>query len=247
MKLQHSSKNSPAKAPAERVVKDIQRQARRHFSAEDKIRIVLDGPRGEDSIAELCRKEGIARYRMPSLRDMGHRITLEFIAEIGLPHRPFLSSKLGSKASRNLGATQVRKVSVPLRPSGGRVFANNAEPNGIDRCSIELKCRWSPSLMGMFDTGIRIGEDKHKPLTWDGKDVLPVTSAVIVWKRAVWDSDADRLRPVHRRAQPKEYEPHREHVELMDAVKRLEANLVKLATPLWIAAIAAVMAVWLSR
>ena len=50
-----------AKAPAERVVKDIRRATRRHFSAEDKIRIVLDGLRGEDSIAELCRKEGIAQ------------------------------------------------------------------------------------------------------------------------------------------------------------------------------------------
>jgi transposase len=43
------------------VIKDIRRVTRRHFSAEDKIRIVLDGLRGEDSIAELCRKEGIAQ------------------------------------------------------------------------------------------------------------------------------------------------------------------------------------------
>jgi transposase len=41
--------------------RDIQRATRRHFSAEEKIRIVLDGLRGEDSIAELCRKEGIAQ------------------------------------------------------------------------------------------------------------------------------------------------------------------------------------------
>ena len=47
--------------PGERVVKDIRRATRRHFSAEDKIRIVLDGLRGDDSIAELCRKEGIAQ------------------------------------------------------------------------------------------------------------------------------------------------------------------------------------------
>jgi len=46
MKTQPSLKNSPVKAPAERVVKDIRRQTRRHFSAEDKIRIVLDGLRG---------------------------------------------------------------------------------------------------------------------------------------------------------------------------------------------------------
>jgi len=54
-------KSSSAKKPAEQVMKDIRRATRRHFSAEDKIRIVLDGLRGDDSIAELCRKEGIAQ------------------------------------------------------------------------------------------------------------------------------------------------------------------------------------------
>ncbi len=54
-------KSSNSKSPAERVVKDIRRKTRRHFSAEDKIRIVLDGLRGDDSIAELCRREGIAQ------------------------------------------------------------------------------------------------------------------------------------------------------------------------------------------
>ena len=49
------------KAPAERVLKDIRRATRKHYSAEDKIRIVLEGLRGEDSIAELCRREGIAQ------------------------------------------------------------------------------------------------------------------------------------------------------------------------------------------
>jgi transposase len=41
------------------VVKDIRRVTRRHFSAEEKIRIVLEGLRSGDSIAELCRREGI--------------------------------------------------------------------------------------------------------------------------------------------------------------------------------------------
>lgn len=54
-------KSSSSKKPAEQVVKDIRRKTRRHFSAEDKIRIVLDGLRGDDSIAELCRREGIAQ------------------------------------------------------------------------------------------------------------------------------------------------------------------------------------------
>ena len=54
-------KSGPARAPAEQVVKDIRRATRRHFSAEDKIRIVLEGLRGEESIAERCRLEGIVQ------------------------------------------------------------------------------------------------------------------------------------------------------------------------------------------
>src|SRR6266446_5848506 len=44
----------------EKVVQDIRRKNRRRFSAEEKIRIVLKGLRGEESIATLCRKEGLA-------------------------------------------------------------------------------------------------------------------------------------------------------------------------------------------
>ena len=47
------------KAPAEAALKDIRRATRRQFTVEEKIRIVLEGLRGEDSIAELCRREGI--------------------------------------------------------------------------------------------------------------------------------------------------------------------------------------------
>jgi transposase len=56
-------KSVPVKEPATQVVKNIRCATRRHFSAEDKIRIVLEGLRGEDSIAELCRREGIVRGR----------------------------------------------------------------------------------------------------------------------------------------------------------------------------------------
>ncbi len=43
----------------EKTVRDIKRKTRRHFGAEDKIRIVLQGLRGEESIAEICRREGL--------------------------------------------------------------------------------------------------------------------------------------------------------------------------------------------
>jgi transposase len=48
------------KDSAEKAVRDIRRKTRRRFSAEEKIRIVLEGLRGEESIASLCRREGIA-------------------------------------------------------------------------------------------------------------------------------------------------------------------------------------------
>src|SRR6202047_5538455 len=53
-------KPGPEKQPAEDAIRDIRRAPRRHFSAEEKIRIVLEGLRGEESIAELCRRKGIA-------------------------------------------------------------------------------------------------------------------------------------------------------------------------------------------
>jgi transposase len=54
-------KSEPVKEPAEQVVREIRRATRRQFSAEEKIRIVLSGLRGEDSIVELCRREGIVQ------------------------------------------------------------------------------------------------------------------------------------------------------------------------------------------
>ena len=51
------------KSPGEQIVKDIKRATRKHYSSEEKIRIVLDGLRGEDSIAELCRREAFQGHQ----------------------------------------------------------------------------------------------------------------------------------------------------------------------------------------
>ena len=48
------------KDSAEKTIRNIRRKTRRHYSSEEKIRIVLEGLRGEESIATLCRREGIA-------------------------------------------------------------------------------------------------------------------------------------------------------------------------------------------
>jgi len=53
-------KSTGKQSASERLVKDIKRKTRKIYSAEEKIRIVLDGLRGEMSVSELCRREGIA-------------------------------------------------------------------------------------------------------------------------------------------------------------------------------------------
>src|SRR4029450_10182969 len=60
-------------ASTEQVVRDIHRRTRRRFSAEEKVRIVLEGLRGEQSVAEPCRREGLA----PTLSSRGSREFLE--------------------------------------------------------------------------------------------------------------------------------------------------------------------------
>ena len=53
-------KSGPEKQPAEDAIKNIRRATRRHFSAEEKIRVVLEGLRGEESVAHLLHRRGIS-------------------------------------------------------------------------------------------------------------------------------------------------------------------------------------------
>ena len=66
--------------PAERTVRDIRRKTRKQYTAEEKIRIVVSGLRGEESIAALCRREGIAEglyYRAPLKMPFSRTVGLE--------------------------------------------------------------------------------------------------------------------------------------------------------------------------
>jgi transposase len=58
--MSQKSSAAPTRVPAEKLVRDIRRATCKRHSAEDKIRIVLEGLRGEESIAALCRREAIA-------------------------------------------------------------------------------------------------------------------------------------------------------------------------------------------
>jgi transposase len=59
--MKMSQKSQTRQTGGAKAIKDIRRATRKQYSAEEKIRIVLDGLRGEETIAELCRREGIAQ------------------------------------------------------------------------------------------------------------------------------------------------------------------------------------------
>jgi transposase len=63
-------KSENRRSPSEKAVKDICRATRKKYSAEEKIRIVLNGLHGQETIAELCRQEGIAQSQYYSLLAM---------------------------------------------------------------------------------------------------------------------------------------------------------------------------------
>ena len=93
-------KSGPVKEPAEQVVKEIRRATRRQFSAEEKIRIVLSGLRGEDSIAELCRREGI-------VQNLYYRWSKEFL-EAG-------KKRLAGDTAREATGDEVKEIQVQAR------------------------------------------------------------------------------------------------------------------------------------
>ena len=90
------------KASAERIVKDIRCATRLHFSAGDKIGIVLEGLRGDDGIAELCRKESIAQslYYTWSKEFMEAGSPTEFIPIASIMKAMMLFSEMRKKRFR---------------------------------------------------------------------------------------------------------------------------------------------------
>ena len=69
----------------EKLVKDIRRRTRKKYSSEEKIRIVLEGMRGEESIAELCRREGLNQnvYYLRNPADREHSFWLNVNTDSG--------------------------------------------------------------------------------------------------------------------------------------------------------------------
>ena len=85
---------------AEKTVRDIRRATRRRHSSEEKIRIVLEGLRGEDSIAELCRREGLNQ-------NVYYRWSKEFL-EAG-------KKRLAGDTARDATSDEVKDIRAELR------------------------------------------------------------------------------------------------------------------------------------
>src|SRR6266436_499487 len=107
-------KSGSVKEPAKQVVKEIRRATRRQFSAEEKIRIVLSGLRGEDSIAELCRREGI-------VENLYYRWSKEFFGS--WQETPGRRHRAGGDLGRGQGS-----ASGGQRVEGSRYQADTREP-----------------------------------------------------------------------------------------------------------------------
>ena len=93
----------------EKVVQDIRRKTRREFSAEEKIRIVLEGLRGEESIVTLCRKEGLA----PNLSVVARILTGPHDANRQDSHLPMRYDTGRPRAIIRLRISQPRTASLP--------------------------------------------------------------------------------------------------------------------------------------
>ena len=145
--MRQASKRIPESA--EKTVRDIRRATRRHHSAEEKIRIVLEGLRGEVSIAELCRKEGInqnlyyrwskefleagkKRLRMVTLRQdtkgnfsARKRLPEDVREEYGRRHGQRLEAKFFTAASKG-AAKAKRELRDWETEVAGRIAATHA-------------------------------------------------------------------------------------------------------------------------
>lgn len=107
--------------PSERIVKNIRRATRKRHSSEEKIRIVLDGLRGESSIAELCRREGIAEGLYYAWSKEFLEAGKRRLAGDGKARRPPFRPRL-NEPNRQLSVTSTRRAGCLARCVAGACF-----------------------------------------------------------------------------------------------------------------------------
>lgn len=131
-------KSGPDKAPAEQVPKEIRRQTPRLYPAEEKIRIVLERLRGEESISELCRREGVAASICygwsKEFLEAGKR---RLAGDTARALRPRMRSRACAVTLNNLTPADIKFGR--LKRSSPSASASSAKRSNTDTCSIAGK------------------------------------------------------------------------------------------------------------
>ena len=166
-------KTEVTKPSAEKVIKDIRRITRKQYGAEEKIRIVLDGLRGEESIAALCRREGIAE-------SLYYNWSKEFL-EAGKKRLAGDTARAATtdevkvlrKEARDLKEV-VAEQALDVLGGGDRVFDGVVQDRGDDRLVVEMEVGQDA---GHFDRVAEIGVARGALLgavRVDREDICPV-------------------------------------------------------------------------
>ena len=114
---------------SERIVKDIRRATHKQYSAEEKIRIVLDGLRGEHSIAELCQREGFADCLL-------YLHLVEGFLKAGKQRLADDTARAATKARSRDCRREPRALKEPRRRAGRRHHAREPFPASQKRCIV---------------------------------------------------------------------------------------------------------------
>ena len=163
-------KSGPQTSAAEKTIKDIRRATRKHHSAGDKIRVVLEGLRGEDSIAAICRREGIAE-------SLYYSWSKEFL-EAG-------KKRLAGDTSRSATSDEVkalRKESRDLKEALGRPLQHSGAMKALR--FLRWKCAIIHRVMVSFKSFKSLEvELLASQLLWS-QGACPKASALFLWP--VW-------------------------------------------------------------
>ena len=130
------------KKSSESIIRDIKRQTKRKFSSEEKISIVIEGLRGEDSIASICRREGVApsvyyRWSKDFMEAGKKRLNGDTVREAN-------TDEVDELRNQN-NALKIAVADLTLEAMSWKKKLNGTELNSRSICCLLNKKRWNSS------------------------------------------------------------------------------------------------------
>lgn len=155
-------KNQDSREAVEKTVRDIKRRTRRQFGAEDKIRIVLQGLRGEESIAEICRKEGLHqnlyyRWSKEFLEAGKKRLAGDTVREAGSDEVKALRRRFWSTGAWSGRRRRLRKFGSSRRRLAWRSPSRNPSASAGVRRTARARARESLPGVRPASSTVRTG------------------------------------------------------------------------------------------